>query len=58
MKENTFTQIIKIEVLSNDRKQIGHVDGLDDKYLIIKMDSSTPPTIKYLLRGNSSKVYL
>jgi hypothetical protein len=34
--------------LSNDRKQIGHVDGLDDKYLIIKMDLSTPPTIKYL----------
>ncbi|MGH9983904.1 MAG: hypothetical protein ACRD8W_08105 [Nitrososphaeraceae archaeon] len=22
--------------MSNDRKQIGHVDGLDDKYLIIK----------------------
>jgi hypothetical protein len=36
MKEIDFTQLITKEVLSNDRKQIGHVDGLDDKYLIIK----------------------
>ena len=36
MKEIDFTQLITKEVLSDDKKHVGHVDGLDDKYLIVK----------------------
>jgi hypothetical protein len=36
MKEIDFAQLITKEVLSNDKKQVGHVDGLDDTYLIVK----------------------
>jgi hypothetical protein len=36
MKEIDFAQLITKEVLSNDKKQVGHVDGLDDAYLIVK----------------------
>ena len=36
MKKIDFTQLITKEVLSNDMKHVGHVDGLDDRYFIVK----------------------
>ena len=36
MKKIDFTQLITKEVLTNDKKHIGHVDGLDSVYFIVK----------------------
>lgn len=48
MKEIDFAQLITKEVLSNDKKQMGHVDGLDDTYLIVKDGLVSPSYLKYL----------
>ena len=36
MEKIDFTQLITKEVLTNDKKHIGHVDGLDSVYFIVK----------------------
>jgi hypothetical protein len=36
MKKIAITQLITKEVLSNDMKHVGDVDGLGDKYFIVK----------------------
>ena len=46
MKEIDFAQLITKEVLSNDKKQMGHVDGLDDTYLIVKDGLVSPSYYK------------
>jgi hypothetical protein len=41
-----FTQLITKEVLSDDKKRIGHVDGLNDKDLIVKDGLTNPDYYK------------
>ncbi|MGH9987815.1 MAG: hypothetical protein ACRD8W_28065 [Nitrososphaeraceae archaeon] len=36
MKKIDFTQLITKEVLTNDKKHLGHVDGLESVYFIVK----------------------
>jgi hypothetical protein len=36
MKKIDFTQLITKEVLTNDKKHMGHVDGIDNIYVIVK----------------------
>ena len=36
MEKIDFTQLITKQVVSNDKKLVGHVDGLNDTYLIVK----------------------
>ncbi|MGH9926948.1 MAG: hypothetical protein ACRD5B_16390 [Nitrososphaeraceae archaeon] len=36
MKKIDFTQLITKEVLTNDKKHLGHVDGLESLYFIVK----------------------
>ena len=36
MEKIDFTQLITRQVVSSDKKVVGHVDGLDDRYLIVK----------------------
>ena len=36
MDKIDFTQLITKQVVSSDKKVIGRVDGLDDRYLIVK----------------------
>jgi hypothetical protein len=43
MKLLNWTKIITKEVLSSDKKHIGHVDGLDDTEFIVK-DGLIKPT--------------
>ena len=50
MKEIDFAQLITKEVLSNDKKQMGQVDGLDDTYLIVK-DGLVSPSYYKIPRG-------
>lgn len=50
MKEIDFAQLITKEVLSNDKKQMGHVDGLDDTYLMVK-DGLVSPSYYKIPRG-------
>lgn len=42
MKKIDFTQLITKEVLTNDKKHIGHVDGLDSVYFIVKAGLFNP----------------
>ncbi|MGH9964396.1 MAG: hypothetical protein ACRD5E_06175 [Nitrososphaeraceae archaeon] len=36
MKKIDFTHLITKEVLTNDKKHMGHVDGFDNIYVIVK----------------------
>ena len=36
MNEMDFTQLITREVLTDSKEKIGHIDGLDDKHIIVK----------------------
>ncbi len=36
MKKIDFTQLITKKVLTNDKKHLGHVDGLGSVYFIVK----------------------
>ena len=36
MEKIDFTHLITKQVVSSDKKSVGRVDGLDDRYLIVK----------------------
>ena len=36
MEKIDFTRLITKQVVSSDKKSVGRVDGLDDRYLIVK----------------------
>ncbi|MGA6991746.1 MAG: DUF2171 domain-containing protein [Nitrososphaeraceae archaeon] len=62
MNKIDFIQLITKEVLTNDKEHTGHVDGLDDTYIIVK-DGLIDPNYykiprKYVISYQDGKVLL